>query len=83
MYKKYIKFQTSQNKKTYNAYNNKLKSILRKTEKEHYQQCLAKCTDNLKKTWMIIKDVLDKNKSTKIHDNLNTTTAQLQIKISL
>ena len=77
-----MKFQTSQNKKTYNAYNNKLKSILRKTEKEHYQQCLAKCTDNLKKTWMIIKDVLNKNKSTKIHDTFkynNCTTTDKDI----
>ena len=73
-----MKIQTSQNKKTYSAYNNKLKSVLKKAEKEHYQQCLEKCSDNLKKTWSIIKDALNINKSSKINDtfkyNNNITT---------
>ena len=68
LYKIYIKIQTSQNKKVYNTYNNKLKSILRKSEKIHYQDCLLKCTNNLKKTWSIIKDVLNKNKNSKLND---------------
>ena len=41
---------------------------MKKAEKEYYQQCLIKCTNNLKKTWSIIKDVLNKNKTSKIND---------------
>ena len=68
LYKIYIKIQTSHNKKVYNIYNNKLKSLLRTTEKNHYQDCLLKCKNNLKKTWTIIKDVLSKSKSSKTND---------------
>ena len=79
LYKIYIRFQTSRNKKVYNTYNNQLKSLLRKSEKKnHYQDCLMKCANNLKKTWTIIKDVLNKNKLSKINDtfryNNQTTT---------
>ena len=78
LYRTYIKIQTSYNKHVYNIYNNKLKSILRKSEKNHYQDCLLKCTNNLKKTWTIIKDVLNKKKSSKINDTFkynNQTTS--------
>ena len=78
LYKKYIKYQTSYNRRTYTTYNNKLKSILKKTEKEHYQIQLVKCKDNLKKTWSIIKDVINKSKCMKNNDtfkyNNSTTT---------
>ena len=56
---------------------------MKKTEKEYYQHCLTKCTNNLKKTWCIIKDVLNKNKSTKLNDtfkyNNHTTTDKSSI----
>lgn len=82
LYKKYVKFQTSYNKKTYNIYNNKLKAILKKSEKEYYHHSLAKCTNNLKKTWSIIKEVLNRNKSSKINDTFtynNQTTSDKNI----
>ena len=44
-------------------YDNEVKSILKKTEKEHYHRSLEKCKNNLKKTWAIIKGVFNRNKS--------------------
>ena len=49
LHRNYLRFQTRHNKKLYSIYNNKLKTILKKTEKDHYQNCLLKCKDNLKK----------------------------------
>ena len=82
LYRKYIRFQTSYNKKSYNTYNNKLKSLLKKSEKEHYQHCFTRCANNLKKTWSIIKEVLNKNKSSKINDTFkynNQTTSDKNV----
>ena len=78
LYRRQLKFQTSYNRKMYTTYNNKLKSIIRKLEKEHYQNNLKKYEHNIKKTWIIIKDVLNKCKMSRTNDtfkynNITTT----------
>ena len=68
LYRRQLKFQTSYNRKMYTTYNNKLKSIIKKLEKEYYQNNLKKYEHNIKKTWIIIKEVLNKHKTSKIND---------------
>ena len=68
LYKRQLKYQTSIDRKIYTTYNNKLKTIIKRLEKEYYQDSLKKCENNLKKTWVIIKDVLNKSKPSKIND---------------
>ena len=63
---------------TYKIYKNKLTNLLRKVEKDYYQDLLKQNRANLKKSWQIIKQVINKNKSTltqtqfKSGDNLIT-----------
>ena len=55
---------------------------MKSTEKEYYQKCLMKCSNNLKKTWSIIKDVLNKNRSSKINETFkynNQTTSDKNV----
>lgn len=47
----------------YKAYKNKLTKILRKAEKDYYENLINQNKNNLKKSWLIIKEVLNKRKS--------------------
>jgi hypothetical protein len=62
----------------YRKYRNKLNSLLKKAEREHYESLLH-CNQNfIKKSWSIIKTVINKKKSNTISDrfliNGNTVT---------
>ena len=64
LYVKSIKFPPLQNIRVYKIYRNKLNSVLRKTERDHYEILLKGCQNNLSKSWKIIKQVINKsNKS--------------------
>ena len=47
---------------TYKTYKNKLVKILRMAERDYYQELLHQNKANLKNSWRIIKDVLNKHK---------------------
>ena len=48
---------------SYKTYKNKLVKLLRKAEKDYYQDLLHRNKANLKKSWQIIKSVLNKAKT--------------------
>ena len=50
----------------YKTYKNKLTNLLRKVEKEYYQNQINLNKSNLKKSWKIIKEVINKNKKKSI-----------------
>ena len=56
------------NIKKYKIYRNKLNHLLRYVERRHYDSILQLNKHNLRKTWMIIKEVINKKK----HENVNT-----------
>ena len=64
-----MKYDTSFNKITYTQYKNKLTTILRKTEKECYKCLLETNKNNLKKTWSIIKSVINNCKPSKLNES--------------
>ena len=70
LYKTYICNPTSKNENTYITYRNKLKSLLRRAEKDHYAATLFSCQYNLNKTWKIIKNLINKPKTDCIHDKV-------------
>ena len=49
------------NETTYRAYKNKLQKLHKAAEKMYYQDLLVKYKYNLKKSWSIIKSILNKN----------------------
>ena len=64
-----MKYDTSFNKSTYTQYKNKLTTILRKIEKEYYNCLLETNIYNLKKTWSIIRSVMNNCKPSKLNES--------------
>ena len=47
---------------TYKNYKNKLNRLLVKAERDHYEQLLKDNQNNMKKSWQILKEVINKRK---------------------
>ena len=52
----------------YINFRNKTTALLRITAKRYYQEQIIENKNNLRKTWVIIKQVIDKNKNSKMCD---------------
>ena len=74
---------TLNNETTYKRYKNKLSKILKQAEKLHYQELFAKYSTNLKKTWQIVKVLINKQKyitlkkKFKFGDEIKTNSQQI------
>ena len=66
LYKKYLKMPSALNEITYKSYRNKLNHILKKSERQHYSDLLTANKSNIKKTWQIMKNIVNKSKIKKI-----------------
>ena len=60
LYAHYKKYPSQSNKKLYEEYRNMLTRLLRRTERTYYDKLLIDDTNNMKKTWSIVKDVINK-----------------------
>ena len=54
----------------YKSYKNKLNHILKCAEKKYYSDLLDSNKDNIKKTWQIMKNIINKNKSKKVQEKV-------------
>ena len=52
---------TNENITFYKQYRNKLQSLIRNLEREHYKMLFEQNKNNLKKSWSIIKNLINKN----------------------
>ena len=52
----------------YNQYKNKLASVLQCEEKQFYQRQTIENRNNMRKVWSVIKQVINRNKNSKISD---------------
>ena len=55
-----------QNETRYKTYRNRLKRILYKAEKDYYSNLISANKSNMKKTWSILKGIINKKKSLQI-----------------
>ena len=67
------------NEMNYKSYRNKLNHIVKVAEKQHYSELLNNCQDDIKKSWQIIKGIVNRNKSNQLQtkfklNNGNFTT---------
>ena len=63
LYKKFKVSPTPQNKSNYCKYKNKLTSLLREAERTYYGTRFDQAKSDIKETWKIIKEALNKNNS--------------------
>ena len=66
LYKKYLNIPSAANEVKYKTYRNKLNHILQKAKKQHFSGQLVVNKNDLKKTWQIMQDIVNKNKKKKI-----------------
>ena len=62
LYCKYSKRRTKQGELHYTQYRNKLTSILHKAEKQHYDNLFDANKNNIKKSWELISEIINKKK---------------------
>ena len=63
LYSHYLKIRTPQSHATYKTFKNLLSRTIRTAERNHYQTLLLSNKNNLKKSWTIIKEIINKKKS--------------------
>ena len=64
----YMKINSVAREMKYKTYRNKLNHVLRHAERKHYSDLLDDNRNNVKRTWQILKSIVNKNKATKIQD---------------
>ena len=64
LYRKYLKVKSVANEMNYRSYRTKLNHKV--AEKQHYSELLNNCQDNIKKSWQIIKGIVNRNKSNQL-----------------
>ena len=63
-----LKNPTANNKTEYKEFRNRLHSILRKAERDYYALLLENNKFNLRKTWGVIKEIINKRTNTNMPD---------------
>ena len=81
LYRKYIKNPTDYRKLVYKQYRNKVSSKIRQSKQQYYRDRFSKYRDNIKGTWRVINDLLNKTRDkvqcyTLKHNDENITEPQ-------
>ena len=71
LYVKYLRRPTLTNRLLYKQFRNKLNTLMRRVEREYYDKELLIHKNNLRKSWEIIKDVINKKKKIDLPDKFN------------
>ena len=75
--------RTASNEIKYKRYRNKLTHVLKCAETKYYADILEKNRSNLKQTWVILKSIINKNKSSRIQEkfklNDGSTTTEKSV----
>ena len=62
LYHKYKNIPTIRNETSYKLFRNKLNHILKIDEKKYYREFIISHKDNTRKSWSIIKDMINKHR---------------------
>ena len=65
LYFRFRKSPTLENQTIYKAYRNKLNSLIRRLDIEHYKNLIEMNKNNIRKSWQVIKEIINKNRTSK------------------
>jgi hypothetical protein len=65
LYKRFLKYRNSETENDYKLYRNKVQHLLRVAERKHYHDIISYNKNNLKKTWSVMKSIINKKQITK------------------
>ena len=77
LYKRLLKYPSAYNQNKYSEYRNLLTSQMKKAEKDYYQTLIIENKSSMRKTWTIIKSVINNNKSNKVTSEFKTENSQI------
>ena len=83
LYLKFKKVSSVLNDESYKCYKRKLQQLMKVAEKQHYHDLLVEYSNDIKKSWVVIKSIINKNKKPhiqgrfKIGENLITSDKEL------
>ena len=83
LYGDYMKINSVAREMKYKTYRNKLNHVLRHAERKHYSDLLDDNKNNVKRTWQILKSIVNKNKATKIQDKFKLSDDTLTTRKSM
>ena len=63
LYRKFLKSKCPQDKVSYSNYKRTLRGILRRAERNHYDELFDRHKQNLRKSWELIREITNKNRS--------------------
>ena len=66
LYRKSVIIKSSYNESTYKRYRNKLRRVLLSEEKRYHAELFHKNKNNMKKTWLILKNIVNKGISKRV-----------------
>jgi hypothetical protein len=78
LYRRFIKHRTVENEQDYKLYRNKVQHLIRVAERKHYHDIISFNKNNLKRTWSVMKSIINKKQMTKrpeyfLHNNQRLT----------
>jgi hypothetical protein len=78
LYKRFLNHRTPETENDYKLYRNKVQHLLRVAERNHYHDVISYNKNNLKKTWSVMKSIINKKQVTKrpeffLHNNRKIT----------
>ena len=83
LYLKFKKVSSALNDESYKCYKRKLQQLMKVADKQHYHDLLVEYSNDIKKSWVVIKSIINKNKKPhiqgrfKIGENLITSDKEL------
>lgn len=72
LFKAFKKNHTEASEIKYKKYRNKLNKIIKCTQNDYYKLQFQSCTANIKKTWQVIKNILNKSKGPALVDSFKS-----------
>ena len=64
LYTRYKKADSVHNEVTYRSYKSKLQQLLKAAQEQHYHDLIIKYKDDMKKSWGVIKSIINNHKTT-------------------
>lgn len=69
LYKKYLKNPTPTKLHSYKSYRNKFNRLIRNCKRKYYQDQFTAASTNIRKTWKLINEIMNRKKATNILPN--------------
>jgi len=66
LYKKYVRNPNPTSFQTYKTYRNKFNTLIRLSKRNHYHKKFKETTDNIRTTWKLINELLNKKKKSNV-----------------